>query len=116
MAIMIDALLQELEQEAQTTRRVLERVPQEHMAGSRTRSRCRSVSSRFTSRQLPGGVAELVDDLTGSRPPTFVQPQARTSAELIPALDAEQSPRRSRSSAGSTIGGNRHVAPGLWRS
>jgi hypothetical protein len=41
-------LLQELEQEAQTTRRVLERVPGDRWRGSRMTSRCRSVSSRCT--------------------------------------------------------------------
>ena len=51
---MIDGLLQELEQEAQTTRRVLERVPQTIASrGSRTRSRCRSVSWRCTSPRCP---------------------------------------------------------------
>ena len=42
----IESLLQELEQEAQTTRRVLERVPEDRLGGSLTTNRCRLVNWR----------------------------------------------------------------------
>ena len=50
---LVDGLLQELEQEAQTTRRVLERVPDEQLAGGPTRKPVASVSSPCTSPWCP---------------------------------------------------------------
>ena len=85
MAI-IQPLLQELEHEAQTTRRVLERVPEEHM-GWKPHPKSYSLGQlALHVAQLPGGVAELAMT-SPAAPPAFVQQQARTSAELITALD-----------------------------
>jgi hypothetical protein len=71
---MIDALLTELEQESLTTRRVLERVPQAHLS--------------LHVATVPGNVAELASKDTIPEPPGFVQAEAATSAELVPALTA----------------------------
>lgn len=82
----IDGLLAELEQEAETTRRVLERMPQEHLSW-------RPHPKSFSLGQLalhvatvPGNVAALAAIDTVSDLPAFVQPEAATAAELVPAL------------------------------
>ena len=82
----IDDLLAELEQEAETTRRVLERMLQEHLSW-------RPHPKSFSLGQLalhvatvPGNVAELAAIDTVSDLPAFVQPEAATAAELVPAL------------------------------
>ena len=83
---MIDAMLQELEQEAQTTRRVLERVPQEHL-GWRPHPKSYSLGQlALHIAQTPAGVAELAMQ-SPAAPPDFTQPQAATSAELISTLE-----------------------------
>ena len=82
----IDGLLAELEQEAVTTRRVLERIPQEHLSW-------RPHPKSFSLGQLalhvatvPGNVAEFAAPDVMPSPPAFVQPEAATAAELVPAL------------------------------
>jgi uncharacterized damage-inducible protein DinB len=82
----IDGLLAELEQEAETTRRVLERIPQAHLSW-------RPHPKSFSLGQLalhvatvPGNVAELAAIDLVPNPPAFVQPEAATAAELVPAL------------------------------
>ena len=42
---LVDALLPEFDHEMTTTRKLLERVPDDRFDGSRTRSRCRSAHS-----------------------------------------------------------------------
>ena len=85
---MIEGLLAELEQEGVTTRRVLERIPQAHLPW-------RPHAKSMTLGQLalhvatvPGNVAELAALDTVAAPPAFVQPEAATAAELVPALTA----------------------------
>jgi uncharacterized damage-inducible protein DinB len=80
-------LLAELEQEAQTTQRVLERIPQEHLSW---RPHAKSMSLGQLALHVatvPGGVAEFaMQDMPS--PPAFVHPEAATAAELVPALTA----------------------------
>ena len=54
--------------------------------GGRIRSRCRSVSSRCTWPRCPASVAEFAALDVMPSPPAFVQPEAATAAELVPAL------------------------------
>jgi uncharacterized damage-inducible protein DinB len=85
---MIDVLLAELEQESQTTARVLERVPQAHLSW---KPHPKSMSLGQLAMHIattPGNVAELASIDTVPEPPKFVQPEAVTSAELVPALRA----------------------------
>ena len=85
---MIEALLAELEQESLTTRRVLERVPQAHLSW-RPHPKSWSLGQlALHIATVPGNVAELAAMDTIAEPPTFVQPEAATSAELLPALTA----------------------------
>ena len=82
----IDGLLAELEQESQTTRRVLERIPQEHLSW-RPHPKSMSLGQlALHVATVPGNVAELAARDTIPEPPTFVQPEAATASELVPAL------------------------------
>ena len=80
-----EALLQELEQEAQATRRVLERVPDAHL---NWRPHVKSYSLGQLAlhvAQIPGAVATLAMQ-SAAAAPQFVQESAGRSADLLPAL------------------------------
>jgi uncharacterized damage-inducible protein DinB len=82
-----NALLAELEQESKTTRRVLERVPQAHLAW---KPHAKSMSLGQLAMHVaiaPGNVAELVSR-DSVEPPKGIFPEAATAAELVPALEA----------------------------
>ena len=99
---LIDGLLQELEQEAQTTRRVLERVPDDQLTWrphekatdarpARAARRERARRRRRDCRAVPG---------PGSR--SSSTPVRQSAAELIPTLDEASRRRRSCSAAWTT--------------
>lgn len=84
----IDALLAELEQEARTTARVLERVPQAHLSW---KPHAKSMSLGQLAMHIatvPAGVAELASIDTVPEPPHGGSPEPATTAELVPALTA----------------------------
>jgi uncharacterized damage-inducible protein DinB len=90
---MIDALIQELEQEAKTTRRVLERVPGDKLAWKPHPKSMSLGQLALHVATTPGGVAEI----TQKNPfpaPQFTQPSATSAAELVPTL--EQSVARAK--------------------
>jgi len=81
------SLLAELEQESKTTRRVLERVPQAHLAW---KPHAKSMSLGQLALHVaiaPGNVAELAAR-DSVEPPKGNFPEASTAAELVPALEA----------------------------
>ena len=80
-------LLAELEQEAQTTRRVLERVPQAHLAWKPHPKSMSLGQLALHVATVPGAVAELLvpDSMEA---PQFVHPEASSAAELVPELEA----------------------------
>ena len=81
-----DALVQELEQEAQTTRRVLERVPDDKL-GWKPHERSMSLGQlALHVATVPGNVAEMAMH-SRFAVPSFTQPAAATAAELIPTLE-----------------------------
>jgi len=81
----IDGLLAELEQEAATTRRVLERIPQEHLSW-RPHPKSMSLGQlALHVATVPGLVAEIAA-VDIAAPNSFNQPEAATAAELVPAL------------------------------
>jgi uncharacterized damage-inducible protein DinB len=83
---MIDGLLAELEQEASTTRRVLERIPAAHLTW-RPHPKSMSLGQlALHVATVPGSVAELAAVDTIPEPPAFVQPEAASVSELVPAL------------------------------
>ena len=82
----IKALLLELEQEAETTRRVLERVPADRLSW---KPHAKSMSLGQLALHIaivPGAVAQLSQQAQVP-PPQFVHPEPASAAELIPALD-----------------------------
>ena len=86
MAI-IDGMLQELEHEAVTTRRVLERVPDDHLTW-RPHPKARTLGElAMHIATVPGGVAELVASPSPAEVPQFTERAVQSAAELIPLLD-----------------------------
>jgi uncharacterized damage-inducible protein DinB len=84
---MIDGMLQELEQEAQTTRRVLERVPGSQLAW-RPHEKARTLGQLALHVAIvPGGVAELIASPSPAQAPTFTDPSPDSASELVPALE-----------------------------
>jgi uncharacterized damage-inducible protein DinB len=89
----IELLLQELEQEAQTTRRVLERVPGDRLAW-KPHDRSMSLGQlALHIATVPGAIAEI-SQISPFPVPKFEQPAAQSAAELVPAL--EQSLEKAR--------------------
>ncbi len=83
---MIDGLLRELEQEAQTTKRVLERVPQAHL-GWKPHEKSMSLGQlALHIATVPGNVAQMIAQPSMQRP-NFVQPPATQVSQLLPALE-----------------------------
>jgi uncharacterized damage-inducible protein DinB len=82
----IDALLAELDQEADATRRVLERIPQEHLSWKPHPKSFSLGQLALHVATVPGNVAELAAIDTVPSLPAFIQPEAATAAELVPAL------------------------------
>ena len=83
---LIDGLLAELEQEAESTRRVLERIPYAHLAWKPHPKSMSLGQLALHVATVPGNVAELAAMDTVPEPPAFVQPEAATAAELVPSL------------------------------
>ena len=80
-------LLAELEQESQTTRRVLERVPQTHLSLKPHPKSLSLGQLALHVATVPGNVAEvLVPD--SMQAPQFIHPEAASATELVPALEA----------------------------
>ena len=98
MKKMIDGLLAELEQEAETTRRVLERIPQAHLSWKPHPKSMSLGQLALHVATVPGNVAELAAMDTIPEPPSFVQPEAASAAELVPTL--RDSVTRARTRAG----------------
>ena len=83
---MNDALIQELEREAQTTRRVLERVPDDKL-GWKPHDKSMSLGQlALHVATVPGNVAQIVAESPFELPDT-TQTEATSASELIPALD-----------------------------
>src|SRR5438045_2843920 len=86
MAI-IDGMLEELEQEVQTTRRVLERVPDEQLAW-RPHPKARTLGELAMHVAIvPGAVAEMIASPSPAQVPQFTDPVPESASELIPTLE-----------------------------
>jgi uncharacterized damage-inducible protein DinB len=83
---MSEALLQELEHEAKTTRRVLERVPGAHLSWKPHKKSMSLGQLALHVATTPGGVAAFVTELA-MQAPDFQQNEAKSPDELLPALD-----------------------------
>ncbi len=86
MARMVDSIIPELDQEAATTRRVLERVP-DNKLGWKPHTRSMSLGQlALHVATIPGSVATILSQ-DSFEVPGFKQPAANSAAELIPALE-----------------------------
>jgi uncharacterized damage-inducible protein DinB len=83
---MIEALLQELEHEAKTTRRVLERVPGDRLAWKPHDKSMSLGQLALHVAVIPGRIAEMAQQ-TPYQIRSFTQPGATSASELVPALD-----------------------------
>lgn len=85
MAI-IDGMLQELEHEAVVTRRLLERVPDEHLSW-KPHPKARTLGElALHVAAVPGGVARIAAQADVQVFP-FADPSPKRAADLLPALD-----------------------------
>ena len=83
---LIDSLLQELEQEAQTTRRVLERVPDN--LDWRPHPKARSLGQlAMHVAMIPGALAELATSPSPAQSPNFTDPPLESASQLVAILD-----------------------------
>ena len=85
---LIDGMLRELEEEARTTRRVLERVPDNRL-GWRPHEKARTLGQlALHIAMVPGAVAEFVASPSPAQAPQFgPDPSPACSSDLMPALD-----------------------------
>src|SRR6266540_906707 len=84
---MIDGMLQELEQEARTTRRVLERVPDKHLAWKPHASARTLGELALHVAIVPGAIAEIASQTVFQAPNFTNGPSPTSASELVPALD-----------------------------
>jgi len=95
---LIDGLLQELEQEAKTTRRVLQRVPDGKLTW-RPHPKARTLGElALHVATVPGNVAELFASPSPAQVPQFADPTLASASDLLPAL--EQSIAKANSALG----------------
>jgi len=85
---LVHGLLQELEQEAQTTRRVLERVPDSRL-GWKPHEKARTLGQLALHVAIvPGAVAELGTSPSPAQAPTLGEdPSPARASDLLPVLD-----------------------------
>jgi uncharacterized damage-inducible protein DinB len=95
----IEGMLAELEQEAHTTQRVLERIPEAHLSWKPHPKSMTLGQLALHVATVPGNVAEMAALSSVPEPPAFVQEPARTTSELVPAL--HDSVARARRALGS---------------
>jgi len=82
----IETLLQELEQEAQTTRRVLERVPGDRLSWKPHDKSMSLGQLALHIASMPGAIAEITQ-ISPFPVPKFEQPSAKSATELVPTLE-----------------------------
>ena len=82
----VKALLLEFEQEAETTRRVLERVPGDRLSWKPHAKSMSLGQLALHVATVPGAVAQLSTQAQVP-PPQFIHPEPASAAELMPALD-----------------------------
>ena len=85
--LIIDGMLQELDQEARTTRRVLERVPGDQLEW-RPHAKARTLGELAMHVAIvPGALAQLIASPSPAQIGNFTDPVPKDASELISALD-----------------------------
>ena len=85
---MVDPLMMELDQEARTTRRVLERVPEDKLAWQPHPKSMSLGKLALHVAQVPGAIANLISGPTFAITTPFAQKAAESAGEILSALDA----------------------------
>jgi len=98
MITMAGPLIDELTREAATTRRVLERVPEDKISWKPHAKSMSLGELALHVAQTPGGVAELISR-PEAEPPRFQRPEAKSRAELLTALDESVATAQSKLAA-----------------
>jgi len=84
---LVDEILQELEQEARTTRRVLERVPEDQL-GWKPHEKARTLGQLATHiAVVPGAIAQLATAPSPVQAPQFTDPAFKSRAEILAAFE-----------------------------
>jgi len=111
MARIVDSLLAELDQETATTRRVLERVPNDKLAWKPHAKSMSLGQLALHVATIPGAVAKrLSNESLDYGSVSFVQPAAGSAAELLPALEES-----ARAAKAFLRGLDDHRAMATWR-
>jgi uncharacterized damage-inducible protein DinB len=93
---MLEAMLNELRQKAATTRRVLERVPEEELSWKPHRKSMSLGQLAFHVANIPGNLAGLAElEEFDAAQANFDPATPSTLEEILPALDASLRRRRS---------------------
>lgn len=96
---LIEGVLQELNQEAEATRRLLDRVPENQLSW-RPHPKARTLGElAMHVAVVPGGVAQFAAQQSPAQIPNFQDPPLGKASELVPTLD------ESLSQAKKTLGG-----------
>jgi uncharacterized damage-inducible protein DinB len=83
----IDGMLQELEQEGRTTRRLLERTPDDQLAW-RPHAKARTLGElAMHVAIIPGALAQLIASPSPAQIGNFTDPVPRDTSEVVAALD-----------------------------
>ena len=86
----IAAFIQELEQEAQTTRRVLERIPEDRLTWKPHEKSMTLGQLALHVAFVPGAIAEMTRR-SPTQVPNFIQPAATSRAEVISSFEQSMS-------------------------
>ena len=112
---MIEALIQELEQEAQTTRRVLERVPDDRL-GWKPHAKSMSLGQlALHVATTPGMVSEIVAAVAVSGAAVHASRARRARRSCCPRWTRAWRRPRTTSARSATPGSAKYVARGRWR-
>ncbi len=87
--------IDELTHEAATTRRLLERVPEDKLSWKPHAKSMSLGQLALHIAQVPGAVAELIHE-TPREPPKGIQPEAASKAEVLDTLDTQIAHAKSR--------------------
>jgi uncharacterized damage-inducible protein DinB len=83
----IDGMLLELEQEARTTRRVLERIPDDQLAW-RPHAKARTLGElAMHVAIIPGALAQLISSPSPAQIGTFTDPVPKDTSQIVSMLD-----------------------------
>jgi uncharacterized damage-inducible protein DinB len=84
---LVDPILQELEREAVTTRRVLECVPEGQLTWKPHEKSMSLGTLALHMANIPGAISRLANNDGPVSPPNFVPPEATSSAQILESLD-----------------------------